>query len=94
MQSRGHAPHGVVTHNASQAEGGDHLGEGCVGRDDAQGQTGGHTYRETGQRCRNAGKLGLFLLVSLFLSKLLRQRKMCLLSCLFSVSFCTIKALE
>lgn len=47
MQSRGHAPHSVVSHNPSQAEGCDHLSECSVGGDDAQSQTGGHTYKQT-----------------------------------------------
>lgn len=51
MQSRGDAPHCVVSHNPSQAERCDHLSEGCVGRDDAQGQTGGHTCRVTAEQC-------------------------------------------
>lgn len=51
VQSRGHAPHSVVSHNPSQAEGGDHLSEGCVGGDDAQSQTGGNTCRETQLCC-------------------------------------------
>lgn len=42
MQSGGHAPHCVVPHNPRQAKGRDHLGEGCVGRDDSQSQTGGN----------------------------------------------------
>lgn len=45
MQSRSHTPHCVVPHNPRQAEGGDHLSEGCIWRDDAEGQTTGHTCR-------------------------------------------------
>lgn len=47
MQSRGHSPHSVVSHNSSQAEGRDHLSERCVWGDDTQSQTGGQAYRET-----------------------------------------------
>lgn len=43
VQSGGHAPHGVVSHNPSEAKGGDHLSERCVGRDESQSQTGGNT---------------------------------------------------
>lgn len=51
VQSGGHAPHSVVSHNPRQAKGGDHLSEGCVGGDDSQSQTGGHTYRESSVAC-------------------------------------------
>lgn len=44
VQSGGHAPHRVVAHNPSEAEGRDHLSEGCVGRDESQSQAGGNTY--------------------------------------------------
>lgn len=44
VQSGGHTPHCVVSHNPSQAKGCDHLSECCVGREDAQSQTGGNTY--------------------------------------------------
>lgn len=43
VQSGGHAPHGVVSHNPSEAKGGDHLSERRVGRDESQSQTGGNT---------------------------------------------------
>lgn len=46
VQSRGHTPHCVVPHNPSEAKGCDHLSERCVGRDNAQSQTGGNTYRD------------------------------------------------
>ena len=44
MQSGGHPPDGVVAHDARQAEGGDHLGEGGVGRGQAQTQQSGETW--------------------------------------------------
>lgn len=44
VQSGGHAPHCVVSHNPSKAKGRDHLSERCVGRDESQSQTGGNTY--------------------------------------------------
>lgn len=43
VQSGGHAPHGVVSHNPSEAKGGDHLSERRVGGDESQSQTGGNT---------------------------------------------------
>lgn len=44
VQSGGHAPYCVVSHNPSEAKGRDHLSERCVGRDDSQSQTGGNAY--------------------------------------------------
>lgn len=82
MQSRGHAPHRVVSHNPSQAEGCDHLSEGCVGRDDAQSQTGGHTYRETEQSSVNA---------SFHISGVEKMRSF---SCFFPSPLLTIKEME
>lgn len=43
VQSGGHTPHGVISHNPSKAKGCDHLSERCVGRDNAQSQTGGNS---------------------------------------------------
>lgn len=43
VQSGGHTPHGVISHNPSKAKGCDHLSERCVGRDKAQSQTGGNS---------------------------------------------------
>lgn len=66
VQRGGHTPHCVISHNPSKAKGCDHLSECCVGRDNAQSQTGGNAC---GDRATwlfpMMEKLCNFLLVSL-----------------------------